>query len=155
METSLKQAFPLTTTIHSEAEMMEFGHSVAKKLLATKNLSLVIELIGDVGVGKTTFTRGFATGLGITEPVTSPSFTISKTYAFHVDKKPHVLKHYDFYRLSDPGLMSEDLEDSIQNGDLIILEWADSVKNFLPSDSLCLEITYDDSGNRLCNFKTE
>ena len=152
METNLKQALPPTTIIHSESEMLDFGRFLAKQLLATSNLSRVIELVGDVGIGKTTFTRGFATGLGITEPVTSPSFTISKSYAFNADKAPHILKHYDFYRLSDPGLMSEDLEDSIQNGDLIVLEWADSVKDFLPPGSLRLEITYNSSGNRIINI---
>ena len=64
--------------IASEAEMLEFGQKFAQTLL----LPAVIELVGDVGAGKTTFTRGLAKGLGVAEAVTSPSFTISKRYAF-------------------------------------------------------------------------
>ena len=56
--------------------MIEYGEKIAKSLSAP----LVIELLGDVGAGKTTFTRGLAKGLGVKEAVTSPSFTISKNY---------------------------------------------------------------------------
>ena len=91
--------------ISSEEEMINFGREFAKTVQAPQ----VIELIGDVGAGKTTFVRGLAEGLGITTPVTSPSFTISKEYAFPNGR----LVHYDFYRLPDPGLMSEDLYEAI------------------------------------------
>ena len=67
--------------IHSEQEMLELGRKFAEKIKVPK----VIELVGDVGAGKTTFTRGVAEGLKISEKVTSPSFTISKTYAFNKD----------------------------------------------------------------------
>ena len=93
--------------INSEQEMLDFGKEFAKKV----KFPMVIELIGDVGTGKTTFTRGLAEGLGITEPITSPSFTISKSYALPNNKR---LVHYDFYRLPDPGLMLEDLNESIK-----------------------------------------
>ena len=63
--------------ITSESAMIDFGRQFASKI----KLPAVFELIGDVGTGKTTFTRGLAAGLGIVEPVTSPSFTISKRYA--------------------------------------------------------------------------
>ena len=64
--------------------MIELGASIAKDLHAPK----VIELVGDVGAGKTTFVRGLAEGLGVKEPVTSPSFTISKSYAFLLKSPP-------------------------------------------------------------------
>ena len=57
----------------------------------------VIELVGDVGAGKTTFVKGLAKALGVSEPVSSPSFTISKTYALPDGGN---LVHYDFYRLT-------------------------------------------------------
>ena len=76
--------------ISSEQEMMEFGRGFAKKI--TK--PAIIELVGDVGAGKTTFVRGLAEGLGIKEPITSPSFTISKSYALPGGGR---LIHYDFY----------------------------------------------------------
>lgn len=110
----------------------------------------VIELIGDVGAGKTTFVRGLAKGLGIKEPITSPSFTISKSYAFK-DKegKEKNLVHYDFYRLGDPGLMANDLADSINNPDnLVVIEWADSIDEILPENRLKITINYNEDNTR-------
>ena len=93
--------------------------------------ALVVELIGDVGAGKTTFTRGLAEGLGITEPVTSPSFTISKSYPLQNGGN---LIHYDFYRLSNPGLMAADLQENLTNPDnIIIVEWGESISSLLYS----------------------
>ena len=127
--------------ITSEQEMLDFGKSFAEKISVPK----VIELVGDVGTGKTTFTRGLAAGLGVNEPVTSPSFTISKAYAF----KNGELIHYDFYRLKDPGLMAEDLDESINNKHaVVVVEWAESVENFLPEDRTKIEIKLCDDGSR-------
>lgn len=121
--------------------MLEFGRQFAKKL----TVPCVIELVGDVGAGKTTFVRGLAEGLGVKEPVTSPSFTISKSYAF----PGGTLIHYDFYRLPDPGLMTEDLAESIADPTaIVVVEWADSVANFLPADCIKLKINYLPDGSR-------
>ena len=81
--------------------MQSFGEQFAKTL----QVPTVIELLGDVGAGKTTFVQGLAKGLGVQETVTSPSFTISKEYQGNNCR----LIHYDFYRLNDPGLMMSDL----------------------------------------------
>ena len=106
----------------------------------------VIELVGDVGVGKTTFVRGLAEGLGVKEPVTSPSFTISKAYACPDGK---TLIHYDFYRLNDPGIMSEDLMENLKNPDnIVLIEWSDSVKNILPEKHTIINIKYNDDNSR-------
>ena len=106
----------------------------------------VIELIGDVGAGKTTFVRGLAKGLGVKEPITSPSFTISKSYAIPGGK---TLVHYDFYRLPDPGLMAEDLEENLNDpNSIVIVEWADSVADLLPKDHTKIQIKYCDDGTR-------
>ena len=135
--------------INSEQEMLDFGTNFAKNLLKNDQLSQVIELVGDVGSGKTTFTRGLANGLNIKEQVTSPSFTISKSYAFTDSaKNPKFLDHYDFYRLEDPGLMLETLEDSIKSGHLVVLEWAGSVKNILPRDHTKITIKLLNDGSR-------
>ena len=128
--------------IHSEQEMLAFGENFAKQ---TK-FPMVIELIGDVGAGKTTFVRGLAKGLDIKEPVTSPSFTISKQYALPDNKR---LIHYDFYRLPDPGLMSEDLSEAINDPNAItIIEWSDSVSSVLPKHHIQVEIKYNDDNTR-------
>ena len=114
---------------HSELELSAFAEHLGKTLELDPNRALVFELKGDVGAGKTTFTRALAKGLGIEEPVTSPSFTISKRYAFSGGE----LTHYDFYRLPDPGLMADDLEESLETpNSVVVVEWADSVKNLLP-----------------------
>ena len=133
--------------INSEQEMLTFGEQFASSI----KLPTVIELLGDVGAGKTTFVRGLAKGLGVAEPVTSPSFTISKTYAFG---KNNTLVHYDFYRLTDPGLMSEDLEESINNPNaLTIVEWGTSVNDILPKDHTVITINYNDDNSREVNIK--
>ena len=103
--------------IRSESEMLEYG----KKFAAELKIPAVIELIGDVGAGKTTFVRGLAQGLGINEPLSSPSFTISRFY--QGDKA--TLTHYDFYRLEDPGLMAEDLAESITDDKVIEIKYID------------------------------
>ena len=128
--------------IHSEQEMLGYGEQFAKKLTAPT----VIELIGDVGAGKTTFVRGLAKGLGVKDPITSPSFTISKQYALPSNKR---LVHYDFYRLPDPGLMSEDLSESINDPNTItVIEWSNSVANLLPKRHIQIEIEYNNNDTR-------
>ena len=112
----------------------------------------VIELLGDVGAGKTTFTRGLAQGLGVKEPITSPSFTISKSYA--LPNSNGRLIHYDFYRLPNPGLMLDDLRDNLENPEnIIIVEWSDSVKNILPKNHIKLFINKLDDGSREIKVK--
>lgn len=135
----------MTKKIKSEQEMLSFAEEFARTL----PLPSIIELVGDVGAGKTTFTRGLAMGLGIEEPVTSPSFTISKRYYFEKAKTPRTLIHYDFYRLSDPGLMSEDLQESISDPHAItIVEWADSVSDILPVNRITLKISINPDSTR-------
>ena len=135
--------------INSEQEMLNFGRQFAKNIIAKDpKTSTVIELIGDVGAGKTTFVRGLAEGLKIKKPVTSPSFTISKSYA--LPNKGHLV-HYDFYRLPDPGLMIDDLRENLNDPhNIIIIEWSNSVKKILPKNHLKLFIKkLDDESRKL------
>lgn len=130
--------------ITSEQEMLRLGETLASKLTAPKNT--VIELIGDVGAGKTTFVRGLAKGLGIKSEITSPSFTISKSYALQNGK---TLTHYDFYRLPDPGLMQDELLENIANpNSIVVIEWGNSVENLLPKNHTKITINYNDDGSR-------
>lgn len=125
--------------IESEQAMLDYGRSFDTR-------HKVIELVGDVGAGKTTFVRGLAKGLGIKEPITSPSFTISKTYAIPGGGN---LVHYDFYRLPEPGLMREELEESISNpNNIVVVEWADSIADVLPEDHTKIYIDYLDENSR-------
>lgn len=135
--------------LSSEQEMLDFGKKLAKELIPP----ITIELVGDVGAGKTTLTHGIARGLNIEEPVTSPSFTISRQYATPDGK---TLIHYDFYRLPEPGLMSEDLDESINNPDAItIIEWADSVADVLPKNRRQFTIAINDDGSRTITETTK
>ncbi len=127
--------------IHSETEMIEYGKKLAQSLQAPQ----VLELLGDVGAGKTTLTRGIATGLGVQEPVSSPSFTISKEY----QGEKYRLVHYDFYRLNDPGIMAEDLLDSVSdNNTITIVEWGESIRDVLPENRLRITIKNLDENTR-------
>jgi len=129
--------------IHSESEMIAFGEQLAKDIIPPAT----IELIGDIGVGKTTLVKGLAKGLGITDDVTSPSFVISKTY--RDVKNSTTLTHFDFYRLSDPGIMQSELSESIEAPSTItVIEWAEAVKNVLPKNRITITINYNDDGNR-------
>ncbi len=123
--------------------MLEFGREFAKSIKSTPK---VIELIGDVGAGKTTFTRGLAEGLGVINEVTSPSFTISKNY---VTKDNKNLIHYDFYRLKDVGLMADNLNENLQDKNaIIVVEWGESVKNILPKAHTTITIKLEENGDR-------
>ena len=125
--------------------MLDYGREIGAKLKAPAAL----ELVGDVGSGKTTLTRGIAEALSIRGPVTSPSFTISKRYAGIQDGHPITLAHYDFYRLPDPGIMKEDLDESLNDPDTItIVEWGESVKDLLPEGHMKIEIKYREDGSR-------
>lgn len=127
--------------VNNEEEMLKFGEDFFKDL----KLPAVIELIGDVGAGKTTFTRGLAKGMGINEPVTSPSFMISKKYA----GKYGNLTHYDFYRLDDPGIMVEDLREAMMEDDsVVVIEWGNDIEGILPENRKMIKIEFRDDDSR-------
>ena len=127
--------------LRTEEEMIKFGEQIAHEI----SVPSVIELIGDVGAGKTTITKGIAKGLGVDDEITSPSFMISKQYGFDGGK----LVHYDFYRLADPGIMSEDLIENISdNNTVTVVEWADSVSDLLPEAHKKYLIKLLDDGSR-------
>ena len=138
-------------TIENEAAVIDFAENLMREILQSKDaLPCVIELVGDVGAGKTTFTKGLARGLEITEEITSPTFTISKVYKNSHGQK---LVHYDFYRLENPGIMVEDLFENLQDPHTVtVIEWADTVSEILPANHLRLEILINDDGSRTLNL---
>lgn len=137
--------------IQSEAEMVALGKQLGQQI----PLPAVLELIGDVGTGKTTFTRGLAEGLGVAEAVTSPSFTISKRYGFWqaTTGKSGELIHYDFYRLDDPGIMREELFEALSAPNaVIVVEWGGDVAELLPKSKYQLKISLTEDGSRELEF---
>ena len=136
--------------IKSEKEMLRVGKEFGLKLLQQKSFPVVIELLGDVGAGKTTFTRGLAKGLGVQEELSSPSFTISRSYS----GEGCILTHFDFYRISDPGLMSEDLAEAITiPSSVTVIEWGQDVHDLLPESYYKVEISYLDETSRELNLE--
>ena len=134
-------------TIKNEAAVIDFAENLMREILQSQDaLPCLIELVGDVGAGKTTFTKGLARGLEITEEITSPTFTISKVYE---NSRGQKLVHYDFYRLENPGIMVEDLFENLQDPQTVtVIEWADTVSEILPANHLRLEILINDDGSR-------
>ena len=89
----------------------------------------VISLVGDLGVGKTVFTQGLAKGLGITEPVNSPTFTIVQIY----EEGRMPFYHFDVYRIGDVEEMEEiGYEDCFYGEGLCLIEWANLIEEILP-----------------------
>ncbi len=136
--------------IKSEAELVALGESLGKKLFSMQ-FPVVLELVGDVGAGKTTLTRGIARGLGVKETITSPSFSISKRYNIPASGKfsGGELVHYDFYRLDEPGIMKDELMETLeQKNTVVVIEWGESVRGVLPKNAKKIEIIYSEDGGR-------
>ncbi len=126
--------------------MIKMGQIFGQQL----QLPAVFELIGDVGVGKTTFTKGLAQGLGVSDDITSPSFTLSKRYNFtRSDDVNGELVHYDFYRLAEPGIMREELAETLaEPKHVTVIEWGGDVAQLLPSSKYQLKIDLCEDGSR-------
>lgn len=106
-------------------DTFEIGKQIAKKAKPGE----VYTLIGDLGVGKTVFTQGVAAGLGITEPVNSPTFTIVQIY----EEGRMPFYHYDVYRIGDVEEMEEiGYQDCFYGEGICLIEWANLIEEILP-----------------------
>ena len=134
--------------INSEEDSKLFGFELAKNAVPGQ----VIALVGDLGTGKTTLTKYIACGLGVTETVSSPTFTIVKEY--YSGRIP--LYHFDVYRIGDPDeLFNIGADEYFDGSGLCVVEWADMVEEELPEDSLYIYIEYGEKeGERIykCTF---
>jgi tRNA threonylcarbamoyladenosine biosynthesis protein TsaE len=103
-------------------------------------------LSSDLGGGKTVFVKGLAKGAGSNDTVSSPTFTISKVYKcleFNI-------QHFDFYRLNDPGIISLELQEVLNDSkNVVVIEWADIVAKVLPNDYFKVEFDQLGQDNRL------
>ena len=118
---------------HSEKETFELGKRIANAV----NPGTVILFYGDLGAGKTVMTKGIAAGLGITEMITSPTFTIMQEY--EGGRMP--LYHLDVYRIEDPDEMEEvGLNEYIYGNGLTVIEWAEQIEDILPDDAIKITI---------------
>lgn len=138
--------YPMIIEVGSEKETKALG----EKLGALLRGGETIELIGDVGAGKTTFVKGLALGLGIDEDVQSPSFTISRLY----DARDNLrLAHYDFYRLADAGIMADELTETTQDSATVtVIEWAEIVEGVLPASRLSITFATPTETSRILSI---
>ena len=112
----------------------------AKGLAVSCKSGTVITLNGDLGVGKTVFTQGFAEGLGICDYVCSPTFTILQIY--EDGRMP--LYHFDVYRIADESEMEEiGYEDYFYSDGVSIIEWAENIRDLIPEDAVHITISKD------------
>lgn len=109
----------------------------------------VIELISDVGGGKTTFVRGLARGMGSKDVVRSPSFTIGNQYK----AGRLTLHHFDFYRLQEPGIMERELAEALQDPKaVVVIEWGGIAEAVLPPGRLSIRIKPTGETSRRFSF---
>ncbi len=110
----------------------------------------VIELISDLGGGKTTFVRGLARGASSKDKVASPTFTINRVY----DTGNFQIHHFDFYRLHQPGIIADELAEVLGDSKVVVVvEWADVVQHVLPAKRLTINIKNTPEGSRQLIFQ--
>ncbi len=116
-----------------------------------KNDGCFINLYGEIGAGKTAFTRLVAKAIGVTEKVTSPSFVILNEY--HSAQIP--IYHFDLYRLENEGVKTilDELREYSEGRKITFVEWAEFSQNEIPFDHIEINVTYDDDDSRKYSFK--
>lgn len=131
-------------TARNEKETID----LAQNLESEKFPNMIICLEGDLGSGKTVFTKGFAESLGIEETITSPTFNIVKEY--FSGEMP--LYHMDVYRL-DGNVNNVGIEEYYTKNGIVIIEWADLIKSNLPEERLEIKIKVIDEDTRILIVK--
>ena len=131
-------------TTKCEEETME----IAQNLESEKFPGMIICLIGDLGSGKTIFTKGFADGLGIEENITSPTFNIIKEYTGGEMN----LYHMDLYRLNG-DVKNLGLDEYFTRDGIVIIEWADMIEEYLPEERLDIKFKVIDEDTRVLVFQ--
>ena len=131
-------------TTYNENETIE----IAQNIESEKFPNMIICLEGDLGSGKTIFTKGIATALGIDDPITSPTFNIIKEYI----SGEIPLYHMDVYRLN--GKVDDlGLDEYFAKGGIVVIEWADLITDYLPNERLDIKIKVIDENKRILIFK--
>ncbi|MBE6103604.1 MAG: tRNA (adenosine(37)-N6)-threonylcarbamoyltransferase complex ATPase subunit type 1 TsaE [Erysipelotrichaceae bacterium] len=120
--------------------------ALGKKLGSLIDGSFLITLSGELGAGKTTFTQGLARGLEITRNVTSPTFTLMKSYKGRLP-----LYHIDAYRLED---IDQDLgfEEYVDGDGVCVIEWSNFIEDVLPEERLSINLTISDDDSIMLVF---
>ena len=123
-----------------ETRSPEETFALGEKLGREAKPGQIYTLNGDLGTGKTVFTQGFAAGLGITEPVNSPTFTILQVY----EEGRMPFYHFDVYRIGDVEEMDEiGYEDCFYGEGVCLIEWAELIEEILPENVIVVTIEKD------------
>lgn len=123
----------------------EQTEQIAKKIGNSLRGGEVIELISELGGGKTTFTHGLAEGINSNDKVASPTFTISRVYQGDELK----IYHFDFYRLNDDKLIKYELSDVLDDkNNVVVIEWPGLVEEVLPSEKLTVKFMHINENRR-------
>lgn len=123
----------LTYRLSTYQETLAFGQKMAELLPS----NAVLALSGDLGAGKTSFVQGLALGLGIEDPIQSPTFVLLNNYN-------EQLYHFDLYRLKTPSdFTSLGFDEYFQKGGICAIEWPDRIKNLLPPETIYIDFQYD------------
>ena len=132
----------IDTTIHSESEMIELGKIIGSEAKPGD----VFGLIGDLGAGKTHFTKGFVLGNDCDKPVTSPTFSLIHEY----EGGSCYIFHFDLYRLENASeLLEIGWEDYLEMDGICVVEWADKFPELMPRHIKWLKIKLLDDETRL------
>lgn len=130
----------MTVISSSEQETRELGKRMAGKVTP----GTVISLRGSLGAGKTVFAKGFAEGLGITEAIVSPTFTLVQEYDGRLK-----LYHLDLYRLSgEDEFESMGGEDFLYSDGVALIEWSEKIEDMLPDNTIFINITINEDLTR-------
>lgn len=125
-------------TWETKSTSLENTLEIAKQIGQNLRGGEVIELISDLGGGKTAFAKGLASGMGYQGIVRSPSFTVGNQY----DCDKLTLHHFDFYRLHEAGIISSELTEILEDPKaVVVIEWAELVADVIPDDHLTITIT--------------
>ena len=136
-------------TTHSVEETQQFAREFLLSLSPQESEATIVGLYGNLGAGKTTFTQSVARELGITQPITSPTFVIEKIYEIN-HKSFARLVHIDAYRLEgERELQNLNFEELVSNkNNLIFIEWPENVKDILPTNHIKLFCEFVDENSR-------
>jgi tRNA threonylcarbamoyladenosine biosynthesis protein TsaE len=125
--------------LHARTDGVEATQAIASAIAGLVEPGDVLLLAGELGAGKTAFAQGFGAGLGITEQITSPTFTLAR----HYEEGRVPLHHIDVYRLERLSEIQDiGLPELLDSGGVLLIEWGDAVEPALPPDYLEIRLTY-------------
>ncbi|MBU15586.1 MAG: tRNA (adenosine(37)-N6)-threonylcarbamoyltransferase complex ATPase subunit type 1 TsaE [Gammaproteobacteria bacterium] len=146
-------------TLKDEEDTIDFGAALARATFLNpydaqaksgqpgcRTMGAVIYLLGDLGAGKTTLTRGFLRGFGFHGAVKSPTYTLVEPYEFSLCK----IYHFDLYRLTDPAEVQYlGIDDYFQQQNICLLEWAERGRDLIPAPDLSVSLSGTGTGRKI------